>query len=466
MKGAQKYLDDELLEFLARAIAEHGSRIVKRKFENLKERPSIDTYERRFKSWNNAKREAIKWAKENGIKIVLDTGLNYKGGQKKTKPENDEPIESIEYKQSNDELFVTTESLEIKTLDDLIKKAEVDLNIWRVEKHLINNWTIIAKVKVGDVETPQSYTNYQVKAWFKPRIIQPLETSIRELIKEIPKFKYPNRKPKRLKASDFALEMAPYDAHFGKLAWGKETGQGDYDAKIAGTWFLDSIAQNLDYSTAFPISKIYYILGQDLIHAENFMGQTPLGGNKLDVDSRLIKLYTTAKECTLKAIYMCRDVAPVEVLWIPGNHDMHASFYLSDVVKEHFRNDKYVTVDNTPPWRKARLWGTLLVGYTHDTSGRRGIVNVNILAQFWPELWGKSKFREVHSGHKHKKEETKFYPTLTVGGVLIRQIPAISTIDAWHYQEGFVDAVPAGESFVWSKDCGVCAHYTAFVGEK
>ena len=109
---------------------------------------------------------------------------------------------------------------------------------------------------------------------------------------------------------------------------------------------------------------------------------------------------------------------------------MHVSFYLSEIVKEHFRNDKFLTVDNTPPWRKARLWGSLLVGYTHDASTRTVNI-VNMLPQFWPELWAKSKFREWHTGHKHKKDELKFKPTQTIGGVIIRQIPALSTIDAW-----------------------------------
>ena len=71
---------------------------------------------------------------------------------------------------------------------------------------------------------------------------------------------------------------------------------------------------------------------------------------------------------------------------------------------EHFRNDDRVIVDNTPPWRKARLWGNLLIGWTHDANVRQTNV-VNMLPQFFPELWGKSKFREWHTGHKHTKKE-------------------------------------------------------------
>jgi hypothetical protein len=159
---------------------------------------------------------------------------------------------------------------------------------------------------------------------------------------------------------------------------------------------------------------------------------------------------------------MCREVAPVEVIWIPGNHDFHASFYLSEVVKEHFRRDPHVTVDNTAEHRKARLWGKLLVGFAHDGS-RRQVNFVNMLPQFFPELWGKSLYREWHVGHKHKKDEVKYAPTQTMGGTIIRQIPTLSTIDFWHYDNIFVDAVPAGESFIWDENNGIVAHYTANV---
>jgi len=396
----------------------------------------------------------------------LALGIIKKGGKEKSaNPVIEEGIKK-NYRENSAEIEVN--SYTVNTLEKAIKIAEIDLEKWEIERHIINSWQVTMKLsnKVGDVyvDTPETKTNWQVKIWLRSKIPDPIYDAIKILIKEIPKFK-PITRNYKFPKTDFALELAPYDVHFGKLAWGKETGQGDYDLKIASRWFLEAIEQNINYAEAFPISKVYYILGQDLMHVENFMGTTPLGGHGLDVEGRLPKVYAEAKASTLKALYMCREIAPVEVLWIPGNHDMHASFYMAEVIKEHFRNDDFVNVDSSPAWRKARLWGSLLVGYTHDASGGKAKVTVNMLPQFWPELWGKSKFREWHVGHKHRKNEEKFSPTLTVGGVIIRQIPTLSVIDAWHYQHEFVDAVPAGESFIWNKDAGVCAHYTANVKE-
>ena len=447
MRLGYRYDDKQLLQEVTDAIKKHGEGVTLAQFKaetGISEKP----FRRRWGNWTNVKRTAIEGLKQEGIEVSTASPTT--------------PEDRIEREYGPDSAIITTKSLHIQTLEDALDAADVNLEEWEVSRFKVNSWETTIGAKNTGTGEPETYTNFQVKVWLIPKIPQPLEVAIRNLIKEIPKFKPPKLK-RKIPDTPFALELAMYDAHFGKLAWGKETGQGDYDLEIAEKWFKKAVEENMNYSAPYKISKIFYILGQDLLHVENYMAETPLGGNKLDVDSRLPKIYEVAKRSTLQALYMCRDVAPVEVLWIPGNHDIHASFYLSDVVKEHFRDDKWVEVDNSAPWRKARLWGNLLVGYTHDANIRQANV-VNMLPQFWPEEWGKSKFREWHTGHKHKKNETKYTPTLTVGGVLIRQIPTLSTIDAWHYQHGFVDAVPGGESFLWSKDNGVCAHFTAFVG--
>ena len=86
-----------------------------------------------------------------------------------------------------------------------------------------------------------------------------------------------------------------------------------------------------------------------------------------------------------------------------------------------------------------------------------------MLPQLWPEEWAKSKFREWHIGHKHTKAMTKFYPIVTEGGVIIRQIPSLATIDKWHSDHAFTDGVPASESFLWDKEWGIVQNNTANV---
>ena len=184
-----------------------------------------------------------------------------------------------------------------------------------------------------------------------------------------------------------------------------------------------------------------------------------MAGHVLDNDSRLPKIIEAGKSSLFKMVYKCRDIAPTECLWIPGNHHQYSSLWLAMLIDEHFRDDKYVTVDYGPQKRKARLHGNLLVGWCHAITGKQTSW-ANELAQAFPKEWGKSKFREWHHGHLHKKNEVKTMPIFTSGGVLMRQITALSPIDAWHYDNLFTDAVPGGESFVWSKNDGVIANFT------
>jgi hypothetical protein len=381
----------------------------------------------------------------------------------------DEHRTTEEYKDNSGMLEVN--SYTIHTLEGALDAANVDLEKWKVERWVCNSWQVTMKIRTvtgadkdGNPtyeDVPTTKTNYQVKVWLKPKISQPLEIALRKIIEEIPTFKF-NRVPRFTAESGIAGEMALLDAHFGKLAWARETGRRDYNLKAAVADYTAACDQNLQYMEPHKPEKIFFIVGQDLMHIENMEGTTPKGGNVLDYDTRLPKIFKTALETVIKCVYRCRDVAPVEVIWVPGNHDMHASMFLCCALEQHFRNDEHVTVDVSEEYRKARLWGNLLIGWTHELPVGRATNWANELAHAFPKLWGQSEYREWHHGHKHKKSQIKISPVSSMGGVTMRQLTALSPIDFWHYEHMFVDAIPGGESFILSKDHGVVANYVAW----
>ena len=374
--------------------------------------------------------------------------------------DNDYQQDTVKYNFGSDDATVELRTQKvITTLEELIEVTNIDLEKWTIERWVANSWNVTMKID----DQPITRTNYQVKAWLKTKIPNAFEIALRSLVENLPTFKPVVHKKTKYKKSDYAAEVAPFDAHYGKFAWHLETGQGNMDIKECDKVFDDAIDRNLSHLCHYPISKIYYILGNDLMHVENLWAQTPKGNHRLDTDDRLPKVIEHCENATIKAIMKCREVAPVKVIWIPGNHDPHSSYWLSRVLDAYFRDDKYIEIDNGPAPQKAELWGNLLVGWTHDASGRRAAPTVNLLAQYWPKEWGQSRYREWHTGHKHKKNATKFMPVDTVGGVIVRQIPAISTVDYWHTENVFTDAVPACESFLWHKEHGVEGQYTANV---
>ena len=355
---------------------------------------------------------------------------------------------------------VSINSRTIVSLEEALAIAEVDLEQWEVDRWHKNSWPVTMKVKRGDHEEVVQITMHQVKIFFKARQKLNLYLGIKQFVEKAPKLNFKISKAKQNKTG-IAAEVALIDSHIGKLAWSRETGRPDYDLKISVKDYLNAFDQNMTWIAPFKPEKIFYIVGQDLFHIENFEATTFRGGYHLDADSRLPKVYRQGMETVVRCVKSAADVAPVEVIWIPGNHDLHASLFLCMLIEKLFENNKRISVDVSEQQRKARLWGSLLVGWTHEIKGRQNAW-INELAQAFPEQWGKSKFRELHYGHLHRKNETKTSPVLTQGGVLMRQITALSPIDKWHYDYLFTDAVPGGESFLWSKDQGIFANFVAW----
>ena len=375
--------------------------------------------------------------------------------------DDEKSFEKVSSEYNKNSSYINVNSLTINTLEKALEVAEVDMSIWEVERYLINSWQVTMKNINGKAI---SKTNYQTKVWLKKIVSEEDDTIhiIKSLIETIPSIKVNHNISNQFKKSTgLAGEIALYDAHFGKFAWDQETRMGNWDTEICRNAYLEGCRKNLEHLSMYPLEKIFFILGNDYMHFENTAALTPNGGHHLDVDTRLPKVIRIAQESVIEAINMCRSLAPVEVIWIAGNHDPHASLWLSYILEAYYRNDKLVNIDNSAPQMKARLWGKLLVGWVHDISGRRLNAGINSMPQWFPKLWGKSVYRELHTGHKHKKLSIKTNPIDTLGGTIIRQIPSLSSIDFWHLDNLYVDAVPAGEALLWSKDDGIVSHYTA-----
>jgi hypothetical protein len=79
-----------------------------------------------------------------------------------------------------------------------------------------------------------------------------------------------------------------------------------------------------------------------------------------------------------------------------------------------------------------------------------------IMADQWQHEWARSKFREIHIGHVHKKKEMFASLTDEFRGVRVRAIPSLTATDAWHAKKGY-SHLRAAEAFVYSKTGGCLA---------
>src|SRR3990172_8906786 len=160
----------------------------------------------------------------------------------------------------------------IHTLEQLLEAFEVDTEVWEVEKFIVNKWEVGRKDKrvnlswqdglaTGDVDDSGTIfvePLYQVKAWLRKKVTK---LSILEEIvsmKEDAKRKAPKwqavKRPKRGPSGNM-LEISVPDLHVGRLAWGEETGWGDYDIKITERIYEQAISSLLERTGAYRFDE-------------------------------------------------------------------------------------------------------------------------------------------------------------------------------------------------------------------
>lgn len=362
---------------------------------------------------------------------------------------------------------IEVNSLTISTIEQAIKAADIDLDVWEIDRSIVNSWQVTMKLKDGITgrEYPEVRTNYQVKIHLKSRIQNTIEETLELFRKKLPKNPtvYP-KLPKKPKAN-LMLEIGLVDHHFGMLAWAKET-LSDYDLKIAEVLYVESVKKVIDrIKNPDQIGKIVIPIGHDFFHINDQTNQTPRAGHLLDVDGRLPKVYSTGKMAAIRAIEYCRQFAPVDVLYVSGNHDPQMSYFLCDTIDAWFKNCPDVTIDMkdgivNPTARKYRLWGKSLVGFSHGLDEAEKDLPL-IMASEVPKMWASSIYREVHIGHYHKSKSKWFSGGETYSPVVVRTLPCLSGTDSYSYAHGWLaKGTQMIESYLWDKEYGMISYHT------
>ncbi len=363
-------------------------------------------------------------------------------------------------------LHINSVDDKVKTVADALKKAEVDLDIWEVERFSINSWEVGMKLTTRNekgavlTERPKVLPLWQVKVWIRRKVPKIFTDAADGLQKRMAKWapKYP--KVARLKQvqNPHMLEVSVFDAHFGKLAWEMETGQNS-DIQATELFYAHAIEDLLRKSSSFNIEEIIFPLGQDFFHIDN-PSRTTVNGTVQDVDTRYTKMFEVGTMACVRAIDRLMQIAPVKVLYVPGNHDRTVSWHLVSNLAAWYRNTNDVSVDARPTLRKYIQYGINLIGFTHgNEEAHRDLPN--IMASEVPDLWAATKFRQWHLGHFHKKKEMAYRTADSYGPVEVRILPSLSATDAWHAMKGYNAYRRSAEAYVWSKSDGYSGHFSS-----
>jgi hypothetical protein len=334
----------------------------------------------------------------------------------------------------------------VRTLDDLIRVCEIDTDIWEIERWVANKWEMGYTDKDSEAHVRPLF---QIKAWLKKKIQQiAIRDEIAALIADAKK-KIPARpaKARAATATGYMLELAIPDLHIGKLAWGRETGESNYDSKIAERLYCDAVEALLARTASYRFDEIVLVLGNDFLNTDNAQGTTTRGTPQ-STDSRYQKSFSIARRLATSTIELLRPRGRVKVKAVPGNHDALATWHLGDSLECYFHNTPDVEIDNEPKTRKYHQFGKVMLMFTHGDKGKRPNYPL-VMATEEPDMWGATIHREAHTGHLHQMRVEELH------GVKVRISPALCPADAWHAENMFTGNARAAEAFVWHEREGM-----------
>ena len=352
----------------------------------------------------------------------------------------DIPSETSEI--SGDKWTIALPRTNIHTLEQLVEYCEIDLSVWEVERFVANKWDANA----GAGETMPLF---QIKAFLKKKAEV---VAVRKEIEELKELaKSTARSPKYIarpaQISGNMLEINVPDAHFGKLSWGVETGHENYDTKIAQATFMRALETLLDRTKAHKFDEVLFVVGNDLFNSDDIEGRTTKG-TSVSTDGRYHKTFYKVRTTIIASIERLRQVAPVKVVMVSGNHDELSVWHLGDSLECYFHQYKDVEIDNAPRPRKYHQFGNVMLMFTHGDKGKRADYPL-LMATENSVMFGATKYREAHTGHTHMTKLDEQH------GVRVRVLPALCPPDDWHSEQGFVCNLRNAEAYVWNRNEGL-----------
>lgn len=228
-----------------------------------------------------------------------------------------------------------------------------------------------------------------------------------------------------------------WDAHLGAYAWRDEVGE-DWDVNIAVRRILNSVDDMVKELSQYPIRRVLMPIGNDFLHFDNARQRTTSGEHHLDVDSRFARVYTAGLTCLCYMVEAAADAfGDVEIIYVPGNHDLVLSYTLCAVLAHRYMDDPRVRVDLGANPRKFRRHGGVLLGFDHGARSKPAQLALTF-AQQAAHLWSGSTYREIQVGDKHQKWEKQYEGVIPTNGVLIRRHPALCNVDFWHHEQSLI----------------------------
>ena len=329
-----------------------------------------------------------------------------------------------------------------------LKSGEAARSIWKnyrlhksvkEDENIPNTVTKVKKWQLPSGEWRESITfenkeNNKSEEFevFKEKFLEEIKKeSKKEGLKDT--YKFASKK----KANAVAVEISLPDFHLGKM-----TGE-TIDQQV--TLYLETVAELVNKVINHNIEKFILPIGNDLVNSEGKRASTTKGTPQQD-NADWMDTFVLGWKMVVGAVEFLKQIAPVEIIVVSGNHAWEREFYIGEVISAFYSNSSIVTVNNSKHPRKYTVYGKNLIGFTHGDCEKAFELPL-IMATEVPIEFSQTKFREWHTGHIHKHMVDEFR------GIAVKFLPAICGEDAWHKMMGY-SAMRKAQAYIYNKETG------------
>ena len=304
---------------------------------------------------------------------------------------------------------------EIKSLDELIEKCNIDTSKWEITKYVQNYW--------GNGETP----HWQVKAWlgkkkteevFQDAFVEFLST-YEPVSPEMVVVKYTPEK------RDGCIIINKQDSHLNKHDI--DGNNNIYDRFAAIMYKVEVILAQANMSN--NLSEIKYIIGSDEFNSE-WTNMTTKGTPQQNICSYQDSFKLICEHEVLIASLLLQYSNDVEIIYVAGNHDEYVGWHLVSWLQTYFRNEPRVTFDGSPKYRKYVSYGESALMFNHGDA----IKPAKLEAMFpmeYRDSWSDHSNFYIFTGDKHHEVSHDF------NGIKFYQIPSFSNAKSlWDDKNG------------------------------
>lgn len=248
----------------------------------------------------------------------------------------------------------------------------------------------------------------------------------------------------RIESDGDKLLLIPIsDLHF-NLCSSEFSSGNQYNIEDAKRIFTSCINDTIAKTHHYKFKKIIFLVGGDMMNSDGLNGGTTRGtpqDNCLGYFEACEELYAMV----IRGIDTLLTVAPVNVIYVPGNHDMVTGYKLAKYIEAWYRNDPNVSVDTTPKPRKYFRFGKTLLVFAHDADIK---TLPALIADEARGIWSKVNCTDVFLQHLHKEMVLKEEYHMR-----IQRLPSPSALSRWANNSGY-GSLRQSMSFVYDKTKG------------